>query len=597
MGTSRRPLTRGLALAFKAAPGPIAGSLAIQALVGFTPAVIALSTSRIIDGVGGGGGSVVLPVLAAAVVVMAAEALDSLQAVLIAAAKTRVTNDVSVRTLEAVAGTPGLAAVEDSAFADRLSHADGAGSELPQLVSLSSYALRWSVQALSGLALAGAVGAWVPLALLATTSLAAVAKWTEEARAAEAHRRHTIGSRKARYHLSLPPDPAVARELRIFGLGDWLLGRQQQFWSEHAGEVLRERRRSIYVNLVFGVVRGLVVVVAVVGALGALSSGSIEVSDFTAAVMGLLAAVSALSFVVTFAGQFGRYGRFLPELFEVLALPETQPGIREKPAAAAPPVTAPPIIRFEGVVFRYPGATAPVLRGVDLELAAGRCTAIVGENGAGKSTLVKLLCRLYDPDEGRITIDGLDIRDLDVNAWRRLLAVVFQDPIRLPLSARENVEAGAATVNRDLGADSAAAVAEAGADVTMAGLPNGWDTILDPRFGGVELSEGQWQRIALARALLARRAGEARVLVLDEPTAALDVRLEHELYERFAEVSAGFTTLLVSHRFSTVRVADAVAVLDGGRVVEQGDHHSLIAAKGRYAELFGLQAQRFGPTR
>lgn len=569
----------------------------MHVMTGATPAVVALSTSQIIDRVVRGRGSMVLPVLVAAVVVLAAAVFSSLQSVLGAAVTTRVTNDISVRTLEAVAGTPGLAAVEDSAFTDRLSRADEAATELPYLVSLTSFSLRWSTQAFSGLALASALGLWVPAALVATTAVAARGTWRQEGRAANADRRRTGLRRQARYHFSLPPDPAVARELRIFGLGEWLLARQEGFWREHVGEVLHERRRSLYANLLIGLIRGAVVVVALVAALGDLAVGRLEVDEFTAAVMGLLVAMSALNVVVSFSGQFRRFGRFLPELLGVLSLPEDHPGIAASEARAVPPTGPRPVVRFENVVFRYPGAANPVLRGVDLELAAGRCTAIVGENGAGKSTLVKLLCRLYDPDEGRITVDGIDIREFEIGAWRRFLAVVFQDAMRLPLSARDNIEAGVYGTGGELGDAVGVAVADAGADTTIASLPNGWDTILDPRFGGVDLSGGQWQRVALARALAARNAGGARVVVLDEPTAALDVRLEHELYDRLARVSTGSTTLLISHRFSTVRVADVIAVLEDGRVVEHGDHATLVAAGGRYAELFTLQAQRFAPPK
>ncbi|MDQ4091435.1 MAG: ABC transporter ATP-binding protein, partial [Actinomycetota bacterium] len=250
-------------------------------------------------------------------------------------------------------------------------------------------------------------------------------------------------------------------------------------------------------------------------------------------------------------------------------------------------------IRFEDVSFTYPGAERPALQGLTLDLPAGRSVAIVGANGAGKTTLVKLLARLYEPDAGRITVDGVDIADLDPAAWRRRLAVIFQDFERYELPARDNIGFGALDLRGD-DAAIAAAVARAGAADVLAALPHGLDTVLSRRYpSGVDLSGGEWQKVALARALLAVEAG-ARVLVLDEPTANLDVRAEAELFDNFLELTAACTTVLISHRFSTVRRADLIYVLDpGGRVVESGGHDDLLAADGRYAQLFSLQAARF----
>jgi ATP-binding cassette, subfamily B, bacterial len=249
-------------------------------------------------------------------------------------------------------------------------------------------------------------------------------------------------------------------------------------------------------------------------------------------------------------------------------------------------------IRFEQVRFRYPGADRDVFDGLDLVIPAGSSTALVGINGAGKTTLVKLLARLHDPTGGRIRVDGVDLARLHPAGWQRQVAVVFQDFTHYPLSARENVGLGAPEHVADAdGLDAMAA--RAGASGTLASLPAGWDTVLSRSYaGGVDLSGGQWQRIALARALFAVRHG-ARVLVLDEPTAWLDARGEADFFDRFLEITAGTTTLIISHRFSTVRRADRICVLEGGRVLEQGDHDSLLAAGNRYAELFTLQAARF----
>jgi ABC-type multidrug transport system fused ATPase/permease subunit len=241
-------------------------------------------------------------------------------------------------------------------------------------------------------------------------------------------------------------------------------------------------------------------------------------------------------------------------------------------------------IRFRNVTFAYPSTREPVLDGFDLTIPAGSSLAIVGQNGAGKTTLAKLLCRLYEPQGGRIEVDGVDLCSLDLASWRQRLTAVFQDFIRFDLTLRENVA--------PVGAPDdviEAALADAGA-TGLASL----DTILARGYeGGTELSGGQWQRVALARALCAVRQGAGLVL-LDEPTAQLDVRGEAEIFDRILGATRNTTTILISHRFSTVRHADRICVLEHGRVIELGSHAELMAARGRYKTMFELQASRFG---
>jgi ABC-type multidrug transport system fused ATPase/permease subunit len=239
-------------------------------------------------------------------------------------------------------------------------------------------------------------------------------------------------------------------------------------------------------------------------------------------------------------------------------------------------------IRFRDVTFAYPGG-APVLDGFDLTIPAGTSLAIVGQNGAGKTTLAKLLCRLYDPQSGAIEIDGVDVRELDLTEWRTRLAAVFQDFTRFELSLRDNVAPAGAPDDVVYG------VLEAAGARKLAGL----DTVLSRGYeGGTDLSGGQWQRVALARALCAVKEG-AGVVLLDEPTAQLDVRGEAEIFERILAATRHCTTILISHRFSTVRHVDRICVLEKGKVVEFGTHAELMALNGRYRTMFDLQAQRF----
>jgi ABC-type multidrug transport system fused ATPase/permease subunit len=236
------------------------------------------------------------------------------------------------------------------------------------------------------------------------------------------------------------------------------------------------------------------------------------------------------------------------------------------------------------VQFAYPSSEQLVLDGLDLTIPAGQSLAIVGQNGAGKTTVAKLLCRMYDPTGGAILVDGVDLRDLDLASWRARVAAVFQDYVRYELPLRDNVSPAGAGTDDDV---------LASLELARASDLVGLDTVLSRAYdGGRDLSGGQWQRVALARALNAVRLG-AGLVILDEPTAQLDVRGELEIFDRLIDATRGCTTILVSHRFSTVRRADHICVVEGGRVVELGSHDELIARRGRYQQMFDLQASRF----
>jgi ATP-binding cassette subfamily B protein/ATP-binding cassette subfamily C protein len=279
----------------------------------------------------------------------------------------------------------------------------------------------------------------------------------------------------------------------------------------------------------------------------------------------------------------------MSNLFAYLAIPAT--GERPRGGAALAPARGrPQRIELRGVSFRYPGKERWALRGVDLAIEPGEKVGLVGENGAGKSTLVKLLMRLYDPTEGAILYGGVDLRDMDVADLRTRVGAVFQDFVRYQFTAAENIGLGEPALVEDR-ARVAAAARRGGAEGVVAALPAGYDTVLGGWFErGHEISAGQWQKIAVARAFMRETA---EVLILDEPTAAIDAEGEHELFQRFRALAEDRTAIVISHRFSTVRMSDRIAVLHDGRLEELGSHRELMERDGRYAHLFRLQAQGY----
>jgi ATP-binding cassette subfamily B protein len=415
------------------------------------------------------------------------------------------------------------------------------------------------------------VGAWLATHWLLRESAVWWDRNTEEVRAAQ---------RQADYAYRLAVEPPAAKELRLFGLAGWTVERfrsSRRRLFELQWKATRLRERPVVWSLLLVLFANSVVFwsLASAAADGTLALDRV-VTFATAAVATSMIAFGGLSWALDGAAapvaatlrleeSMGPAGSLVRGSREALGMPARE-------------------VRFRNVTFSYPTTDEPVLQGFDITIPAGTSLAIVGQNGAGKTTLAKLLCRLYDPQDGAIEIDGVDLRELDVDAWRSRVTAVFQDFIQFELPLRDNVAPAGAP--EDV---VRAALADAGAT----GLSE-LDTILARGYeGGTELSGGQWQRVALARALCAVRLG-AGVVLLDEPTAQLDVRGEAEIFERILAATRHTTTILISHRFSTVRHADRICVLERGRVVELGTHDELMAAGGRYHTMFNLQASRFG---
>jgi ABC-type multidrug transport system fused ATPase/permease subunit len=423
-------------------------------------------------------------------------------------------------------------------------------------------------------------GAWLATHWLLRESAVWKDRNTDEVRQAQ---------RDADYAFRLAVDPPAAKEVRIFGLPDWVLERfltSRRHLHRLQYEATRMRERSVLASLAIVLAaNGLV--------LWMLGSAALDHRLSLGALVAYASAVAGASMIAFGGLNWALDGAAAPvaavaRLKAAMSKASTITERGNNPADGLPQQN----IAFRDVTFAYPAAPGrPVLRNFSLEIPAGSSLAIVGQNGAGKTTLAKLLCRLYDPQSGAIEADGTDLRDLDLESWRRRVTAVFQDFTRFELTVRENVVPRQTADGLASGAlDDAirAALDEAGA-TDLASL----DTPLAKGYaGGTDLSGGQWQRVALARALASVRLGAGLVL-LDEPTAQLDVRGEMEIFERILAATRQCTTILISHRFSTVRHADRIAVIEDGLVVELGSHDELMQLRGRYWRMFSLQAQRF----
>jgi ATP-binding cassette, subfamily B, bacterial len=495
------------------------------------------------------------------------------------------------RLTEACVRPPGLGHLEDPKLTNDLTVARDfdLGMTGPPLSISMDFIASGLVEMIGGLAFAAVLAAyrwWAPLVLagawLATHWLLRESSvWhdrnTETVRAAQ---------RDAEYAYRLAVDPPAAKELRLFGLAGWTIDRfinRRTLLHQLQYEATRLREKPVVWSMLLVIGANLLVFWSLAGAV---SSGRIDLGTFV-----IFAQSAVGTSMIAFGGlNWALDGSAAP----VAAVLRLEPAMAIEGALSSGTRDAGGMpaheIRFRDVTFAYPsGGSAPVLQGFDLTVPAGSSLAIVGQNGAGKTTLAKLLCRLYDPQAGAIEIDGVDLRDLDLTSWRKRVAAVFQDFIRFELPLRDNVAPRRTATGQDdaiLGA-----LAEAGA-ADLASL----DTVLARGYaGGTDLSGGQWQRVALARALCAVRLG-AGVVLLDEPTAQLDVRGEAEIFERLLAATRQCTTILISHRFSTVRQADRICVLEHGQVIELGTHAELMALGGRYRTMFDLQAQRFNAT-
>jgi ABC-type multidrug transport system fused ATPase/permease subunit len=555
---------------------------AVVLLHGILPALFAIAMGSLVAAVQSGD-ALAVPLAIIGVVFVLLQVLTPIQTTISHNLGDRMAAYLYDQLTGACVRPPGLGHLEDPALVGDLTVARDfdLGMTGPPLSYSMDFIAGGLAGMIGGLAAAGVLfgyswwappllaGAWLATHWLLRESAVWRDRNTEEVRSAQ---------RDADYAYRLAVDPPASKELRLFGLVRWTIDRfvaRRTRLHQLQYEATRLREKPLVWSLLIVVAANVIVLSSLVSSAAAGGIGLGEIVIYAQCVVATsMIAFGGFNWALDGASApVAAVRRLLPAMAAAGRLP---PGRR---SASAMPARH---IRFRDLTFGYPGG-ATVLDGFDLTIPAGTSLAIVGQNGAGKTTLAKLLCRLYDPQSGAIEIDGTDVRDLDLTEWRTRLAAVFQDFTRFELSLRDNVAPAGAPDDVVYGALEAAGAAKLARLDTV--LARGYD-------GGTDLSGGQWQRVALARALCAVREG-AGVVLLDEPTAQLDVRGEAEIFERILAATRHCTTILISHRFSTVRHVDRICVLEKGKVVELGTHAELMALNGRYRTMFDLQAQRF----
>lgn len=480
-----------------------------------------------------------------------------------------------------------LAHYENSAYHDmmHLAQQEGPYRPLGILTSLTAAGQAGiSLVGIGGLLLAFS---WpMTLLLFGCTVPGALVRLVFSRKARDYDRRQTQSTRLAYFYHYFLTDETSAKELKLFGLGDLFRARYRDLRDGIRGgraSILRRRALADFLG------QGLATVVlfACLGAIAVSAlRGRTTVGEMVMYYQAFQTGLSQLQLLLRNGAQLFEHSLFLENFYRFLDLRPTIAAVAPRQASPARMAQG---VRFQGVSFRYPGRDDDAVHDVTLEIAPGQVIALVGANGSGKSTIAKLLPRLYDPTSGTITVDGIDLRNLEPGEWRRRVSVVFQDYLRYPLTAVDNIRLG--DLSRAAGLDSMQAAAKAaGVDELIAQLPQGYETVLGNSFiDGHELSGGEWQKMAVARAFFR----EAALVILDEPTSALDPLAEAELFQRFRALIQGRSAVLISHRFSTVQMADYIYVLDHGHVIEQGTHQELLGQAGSYARFYRAQADRF----
>ena len=497
----------------------------------------------------------------------------------------RYTQHVSVRVMEQAARLD-LTTYEDPVFYDRLERARVQATDRLVLIQQMGRLVQQVITTLAFSAALAWASPWLVL-LLAAGVLPSFLGETHFAFLGYAKNfRQTPAKRQMDYLRQVAGSREGAKEVKLFGLHGFFTDRFKALADHIYREDVALSRSKLFIGGLLGVIGTLGYYGAYIYVIWRTLGGRYDIGQFTFLTTAIQQASSNLQQVFSTASGIADQALFLTDL---LAFFEMKPTVDANPGGRPFPSLIKEGFEFRNVSFAYPGTTRRVLKNFNMVLRPGERIALIGENGQGKTTVVKLITRLYDPTEGQILLDGVDLREYSLEDLHRNIGVIFQDFVRFEMTARENIAVGRVDriANQE---DLESAAHKSLADTVIDKLAGGYDQMLGRRFeGGVELSGGEWQKIALARAYLR----DAQLLILDEPTAALDAKSELEVFERFAELTQGKMALLISHRFSTVRMADRIVVLSGGRLIEEGNHQQLMAAGGVYASMFEMQAASY----
>jgi ATP-binding cassette subfamily B protein len=589
-----------LGLVWRSSPPQTVALGALTLVGGLLPLGVAYAGKRIVDAVvAHDRGATLMWVLVELGIVVALAVVQRGLGLVRSVLGARLGVDINVSILEKALGLD-LRFFEDADFYDKLTRARREASSRPIALVTEAFGLVQSIITLAGYGvLLVRFSGWAVLALCAATVPATIAEMRFSKLAFKIRNWRSPESRRLLYLEYVLANDEHAKEVKLFGLGPLLLERykrlSEQFYEEDRKLYVQRAKWTQLLSLVgTGTFYGAYAAMALMAAAGALTLG-----NMTMYVLAFRQGQQAFQSALAAIGDMYEHNLYMSNLFEYMKLAGER--VDAGASAAAGPgangeivaMTTNPAgagIVLEDVGFRYPGKDAWALRHVSLSIPSGESLALVGENGAGKTTLVKLLTRLYEPTEGRILLDGRDLRDWDAAALRRRFGVLFQDFNQYQLKVRENVGMGSVD-HLDDEPRIERAVESGGARELVSALAGGLEAPLGRWFhDGTELSGGQWQKIALARAFMRE---EADILVLDEPTASLDAEAEHAVFERFRALAQGRTTIVISHRFPTVRMARHIVVLDHGGVVEEGTHDELVAQAGKYARMFALQAEGY----
>jgi ATP-binding cassette subfamily B protein len=594
---------RTLSLVLRSSPGLVAAMAALTIVGALAPILVAYAGKHIIDAVVLGDTElsvrwVLLELGSVTLLTLALRGLGLTRSILGA----RLGADVNVQILEK-ALTLELEFFENAEFYDKLTRARREASSRPVALVADSFQVVQNLLTLTGYAVVlTRFSGWLVLGLLVATVPAALSEMRHSKIGFQLRNWRSPDTRRLLYLEYVLANDEHVKEVKLFGLGPHFLARYrgivETFYREDKRLAVRRaawtQALSLLGTCAFYAAYALM---AVQAALGRLTLGTL-----TLYIVSLRQGQQTFQSVLSGIGNLYEHNLYMSNLFDYLALArpdEPQRARAGKAELSAPDasgqrqlVSGEPLLqqaglRFENVGFRYPGKETWAVRGLSLHIQPGESLAIVGKNGAGKTTLVKLLARLYHPSEGRILLGGIDLEDWPLLELRRRISVLFQDFNQYQLSVRENIGMGSVEHLADTPRIERAAE-RGGADAVVAALPQGLEARLGSWFEkGSELSGGQWQKVALSRAFMRE---EAEVLVLDEPTAALDAEAEHAVFERFRQLSEGRTTIVISHRFPTVRMAQQIIVLENGVLIEQGSHAELLELGGKYAHMFALQA-------